>query len=165
MELILFRHGIAIDRADPQCPAEAERHLTPKGVRRTRRASRGLRQVGVRCDLVLTSPYRRARQTAELTMEALGLPPENIAESEEILPMAPPQKLLTLLPRLEAGDLLIVGHAPHLDDFLALATGGDTAFTSLGKAGAAKLVFHDPSCRRAELEWLLTPRSLRALGA
>jgi phosphohistidine phosphatase len=164
MEMVLFRHGIAIDRADPKCPDEAERFLTPRGIRRTRRAARGLRKLGIACDLVLASPYRRAQQTAEIALDALGLGPDGLLTREEILPMAPPQRLLATLPEYEGRSLLIVGHAPHLDDFLALATGADTAFTSLRKAGAARLVFHDPSLRRAELEWVLTARALRALG-
>jgi hypothetical protein len=40
MRLYLMRHGIAIDREDPDCPPDPERYLTPKGIQRTRAAAR-----------------------------------------------------------------------------------------------------------------------------
>jgi len=42
MQLYLVRHGIAIDREDPKCPAEAERHSDEEGIKKTREVARGI---------------------------------------------------------------------------------------------------------------------------
>ena len=66
MRLYLMRHGIAIDREDPDCPSDPERYLTPKGIQRTRAAARGLRALRVKPTALLTSPFVRAVQTGEV---------------------------------------------------------------------------------------------------
>ena len=66
MRLYLMRHGIAIDREDPDCPEETQRYLTAKGTQRTRSAAHGLADLGVKPAGLLTSPYIRAVQTAEI---------------------------------------------------------------------------------------------------
>src|ERR1700682_4554613 len=88
MILYLVRHGIAIDRADPKSPPEAERPLTAKGVQKTRLAALGLKALGAKPDVVITSPYVRAAQTAEIFAEALGLPTDKIRVSDSLKPTA-----------------------------------------------------------------------------
>jgi phosphohistidine phosphatase len=165
MRLYLFRHGIAIRRDDPACPAEAERHLTDKGVQRTRQAALGLRALGAAPEKVLVSPYVRAVQTGELAAEALGLDRKDFITVEELLPHADPEALLRRLPEIGDRDLVLVGHAPHMDLFLATALGEPgRVFTSLKKAGAACLEMDGPQALPARLVWLLEARTLRLLG-
>ena len=71
MELYIVRHGIAIDREDPKCPADPERYLTEEGVEKTKGVAKGLAALGVAPGLFLTSPYTRALQTAEIFADAL----------------------------------------------------------------------------------------------
>ena len=66
MQLYIVRHGIAIDREDPKCPAEAERYLTEEGIKKTREVARGVASLVEKPDLFLTSPYVRAAQTEGL---------------------------------------------------------------------------------------------------
>jgi Phosphohistidine phosphatase SixA len=62
MNLYLMRHGIALTRDDPSVAHDAERPLTGKGVKRMRKAAKGLRELAIRFDSILTSPFRaRAR--------------------------------------------------------------------------------------------------------
>ncbi len=75
MLLYLMRHGIAIDREDPDCPPEEERYLTSKGIARTRSAAKGLSAMNVKPTQLLTSPYVRAVQTGEIVCEVLDLDP------------------------------------------------------------------------------------------
>jgi len=165
MLLYLFRHGIAIDRTHPDCPSESERFLTERGQRSTHRAARGLRHLRVRPDLVLTSPYVRARETAEIVLRELDLAPMRLHVREDLLPMSPPESVLAALPELHEQDVMLVGHAPHLDALLAEAVGHDDPYlSSLTKAGAACIEFDDSSCRRGTLLWLIPSRGLRAMG-
>src|SRR5688572_10358211 len=113
MIVVLFRHGIAQDREDPASPPEAERRLTPKGIERTCEAARGLARLGVRPDAVLSSPYRRARETAEIALKKLGVERRDVVLTDALLPEAPPGDLLRVLERLDVGCVLCAGHAPH----------------------------------------------------
>lgn len=163
MLLVLFRHGIAQDRDDPASPPEAERRLTPKGIRRTRQAARGLRALGVDPSAVLSSPYVRARETADLAVEALGLRDVEIVETEALLPDAPPGDLLRVLERLDAPSVLCTGHAPHVDVAIAYVLGAAAPVTELKKAGAACLDVSPRIDHRGRLLWLLEAKTLRRL--
>ena len=73
MNLYLMRHGIALTRDDPSVAHDAERPLTGKGVKRMRKAAKGLRELAIRFDSILTSPLSRARQTADIVASILGM--------------------------------------------------------------------------------------------
>jgi len=100
MRLYLMRHGIAIDREDPDCPPDPERYLTPKGIQRTRAAARGLRALRVKPAALLTSPYVRAVQTGEIICEVLGLDCKQLKTTDALKPEAnaPPQRAATSKP-------------------------------------------------------------------
>src|SRR6202795_1442791 len=139
MILYLVRHGIAVDRTDPKSPPEAERPLTAKGVQKTRSAALGLKELGAKPDALLTSPYVRAAQTAEIFAEALGCPPQKIRASEALKPAGNPADIIKEVIRLRAKEVMCFGHAPQLDLMLAHVTGAHGGFTSLKKAGVACL--------------------------
>src|SRR5271156_3075045 len=115
MILYIVRHGIAVDRTDPKCPPEAERPLTAKGVQKTRSAALGLKAMGAKPDVLITSPFVRAAQTAEIFAEALGFAPEKIRVSDTLKPGENPAEILKEIVRLKAKELACFGHAPHLD--------------------------------------------------
>lgn len=164
MRLYLMRHGIAIDRDDPDCPPEAERFLTPKGVQRTRSVARGLRELRVHPTALLTSPYVRAVQTGEIVCEMLGLDPHDLHTTEALKPEAKPSRLADELAEIASGDVICFGHAPQLDEFIAHAVRAAAVFTGLKKSGAARLEIDGFSPLQASLDWLMTARALRRLG-
>jgi|SRR5580704_17677562 phosphohistidine phosphatase len=163
MILYLVRHGIAVDRNDPKSPAEAERPLTAKGVQKTRSAALGLKELGAKADVFITSPYVRAAQTAEIFAEALGYAPEKIRVSESLKPGADPADILKEILQCKVKELACFGHAPHLDLLLAHLAGAQGAFTELKKAGVACLE-HASAHGKWGLRWVLTPKMLRGLG-
>ncbi len=163
MILFLVRHGIAVDRTDPKCPPDPERPLTARGVQKTRSAALGLREMGAKPDAILTSPYVRAAQTAEIFAEALGFPPEKIRVSQFLKPGDNPAETLREIARLRAKEVACFGHAPHLDMLIAYLVGARAAFTELKKAGTACLE-QASSQGRWELRWILPPKLLRELG-
>lgn len=164
MQLILFRHGIAEDRAADG--TDASRALTAEGVEKTRAAAAGLARLIERPDAILTSPKVRAMQTAQIVGEALGRPPEVLhalaGESVERVHQA--------LARRREALLIAVGHEPTLSRLIErLCTGGEAAgFIELKKAGAACLdapLSDQGTVGSARLLWLATPRMLRSLAA
>ena len=69
MQIYILRHGIAEDTAAGQ--SDSERALTPEGRKKLRNVLRAAREAGVRPALILTSPLKRAVQTAQLAAEVL----------------------------------------------------------------------------------------------
>jgi len=160
MILYLVRHGIAIERDNPKCPPEPERFLTAEGVKKSRSAALGLRELGVKPDMLVTSPYVRAAQTAEIFAEALGFSAEKIRASDAFKPGGNPVMAVQEITRIRSKEMMCFGHAPHLDQLIAQLIGARNVFTELKKAGVACLD-HASAQGRWNLVWLLTPKMLR----
>jgi phosphohistidine phosphatase len=162
MILYLVRHGIAVDRTDPKCPPEAERPLTARGVQKTRSAALGLRAMGAKPEVMITSPFVRAAQTAEIFSEALGFAVDKIRVNDHLKPEANPAEIIKEIAHLRAKEVALFGHAPHLDLTIAHLAGARTPFTELKKAGVA--CFEQSGHGTWALLWILTPKALRDLG-
>lgn len=164
MILYLLRHAIAEDVA--ASGRDADRALTTDGKVRMRRAADGLRALEVRLDLVLTSPYRRAVETAEIVARTLGA-----AETQVLSELAAgsdiPVLLGALRPYRHLQALGLVGHQPDLGCLASLVmTGSPHACPlSLKKGGVACLeIATSRGPLRGELLWLATPKQLRLAG-
>jgi phosphohistidine phosphatase len=162
---MVFRHGIAEDVS--QDGTDEARALTPKGVKRTCAAVRGLASLADPPEAILTSPLVRARQTAEIAAEAWDVEPEVM---QELGAQVVPDIVAALSGRTEER-VMIVGHEPSLGRTIAALCAGAGATTrdvvALGKAGCAgvSVTFAPPHPANGTLVWLATPRMLRALGA
>ncbi len=164
MLLYLVRHGIAIDREDPKCPAEAERYLTEEGIKKTREVARGVAAVAEDADLFLSSPYVRAMQTAEIFASAFEYPKEKIRKTDLLLPGAQVAALFREIAKhKDAETIFCFGHAPHLDEVIAAVLGSKRDATSLKKAGVACLDLRRYSPPLGILAWLATPKLLKHL--
>jgi phosphohistidine phosphatase len=167
MRLSLLRHGIAVERGSPDYENDSERPLTAKGERRMRRIAEGMLALGLAYDLILSSPYLRARQTAELVAQVLKTP-DGIQLSDTLTPEGNPRQLIEALRTddREQQDILLVGHEPYLSRLIStLLTGGPNLPMVMKKAGLCTLdVATLRFSRCASLVCLLTPRQLRRLA-
>lgn len=163
MNIYILRHGIAVERGTPGYAKDAERPLTPKGERKLWQIAEAMEALKVSFDLILTSPYLRARQTAELVAEALGAR-KRLEFTDSLTPRGNSAELVELLgrrdPRPES--VLLVGHEPYLSELVSLLVSGGTRVSLvLKKGGLCKLeVDALKHGRCAALEWLLTPRQM-----
>jgi phosphohistidine phosphatase len=165
MQLYIVRHGVAVDREDPKCPADPERFLTNEGMEKTREVAKGVAEVAAVPDLMLTSPYLRAVQTAEIFATALEYPKPKIRKSDLLLPGAESLQLFRELARdKDLSSVFVFGHAPHLDDLIATAIGTKHHISSLKKAGVALVELKRLVPPSGELIWLATPKLLRKAG-
>jgi phosphohistidine phosphatase len=165
MRIYVVRHGAAIDRDDPKCPPEAERYLTPEGITKTKQVARGVAELGSTADLLISSPYVRAMQTAEIFAGALGYAKQKIRRTDLLLPGADAGLLFRELAKeKDAGEIFLFGHGPQVDDLVALALGAKNPCTALKKAGVAALELKRVSPPSGELLWLGTPKLLRRAG-
>ncbi|MGW8313679.1 MAG: phosphohistidine phosphatase SixA [Desulfuromonadales bacterium] len=146
MKLYLMQHALAY-----QAGEDPERQLSPAGVAQAKAAARGIKRLGLGFDLIITSPKRRAHQTAALLAETVRFPYSDILTTETVLPDQPPQALLDLLQqeRLDSR-ILVVGHMPQLANLArVLMQGGELLFQNAGlscfdldKGNSARLEFH-----------------------
>lgn len=164
MNLYLLRHAIAVSRGAGRARTDRQRPLTPKGRRRLRQVIDAMRRLGLEFDLIVSSPFLRARQTAELVVSEL--PSAAPLEFTDALAVgSQPRQVLDLLARRQPapGAVLLVGHEPLLSQVASvLLCGAPGLRLQLKKAGLCKLSV--PSLaggQRATLEWLLTPKQLR----
>ena len=162
MDLYIVRHGIAIDREDPKCPPDPERYLTEEGVDKTKQVAKAIAALGITPDLLLSSPYVRAMQTAEIFANALKYSKQKIRRTDLLLPGAESSALFRELAKdKQASSVFVFGHAPHLDELIAAAIASKHHITALKKAGVAALKLKRVSPPSAEFLWLATPRLLR----
>jgi phosphohistidine phosphatase len=161
MELYVLRHAMAIEHDHAE--RDAERMLTTEGRERLRRSTRCWDDLGVVVDVILTSPYVRACQTAEVAGQALGL-----AHSIEVCPAlaagASPRAMVRAIAERCQEDhrVLIVGHEPDLGRLISvLVCGDDGGGFRMKKAGLTKLAVDGLEVGRcAVLEWHLWPRHM-----
>lgn len=140
--LWLLRHADAADgRPDDARP------LTEKGIRQARAAGQALARLGVNLDACLSSPKRRAVETAELACGPLAVT-INIAPELSGGPFDPEALVAGL------GDVLLVGHDPSMSLSLHDLTGAHSRMSKGGLAGINK----------GELLVLLRPPELMAIA-
>jgi phosphohistidine phosphatase len=166
MQLLIIRHGVAVDRADFAKTGKADdlRPLTENGRHKFRRAAQGLRHVVAGPDVLATSPLMRAAQTARIVSDVYDV----AAEVTDVLsPGARLDRFPRWLAEHAAAELVVVvGHDPHLSRLASwLITGVDGSAIVLKKGGACLLSFEaTPAKGNARLEWLMTPSQLREIG-
>lgn len=167
MELLLVRHAIAEDREAFAATGrpDRERPLTETGIERMERAARGLAHVLPGLQTVGTSPFIRARQTAEILARAYE--GADVRDVEALVPGGSRRSFLTWLTAQDQdAPVAAVGHEPDLGELAAwLVTGTDTPLFAFKKGGACLLSFDAPiAVATAELRWVLPPKMLRRLA-
>lgn len=164
MRLLFIRHAIAAERDEwaKSGQPDSDRPLTDRGRERMRRSARGLARLLPRPDLIATSPYLRAAETAAIVAKAFG-GPEPVALAA-LVPGMEFADLVTWLRSLQAtGIVALVGHEPHLSGALCyFLTGRREGFFEFKKGGAALVQLADPPTPAvARLLWVLEPGQLR----
>jgi phosphohistidine phosphatase len=162
MELLIIRHAIALERDRHRWADDAARPLSPSGVRRSRKAAAGLKELCNVPDRLLTSPLIRARETAKILTEVADWPRAEIAP--ELKPGEGAAAVLTLLAKDRSQRIAIVGHQPDLSALLAacLLKDSGTVPIEMKKNAVACLSFNGRArVGGAALKWLATPRMLR----
>lgn len=157
MEIYVFRHGIAEDPKPGQ--DDAARKLTPEGKQKLERILAVARSAGVRPDVVLSSPYRRARETAQMARAILQLD-DPIVETETLTPMQPPEMAWQEIRGFkQARQLMLAGHEPHLGLLVSYLIGAQAGAIEMKKGAIARVDVASLGPRpRGALVWLLTAK-------
>lgn len=164
--LILLRHGKSDWSTDDD---DFDRPLKKRGIHASRQAGKWLSANDRVPDFVISSPAKRAMQTAEISCEAMGLKKNKIYTRKHIY-LATPEELVFVLEDCpeQAARVMLVGHNPGLEELLYYLVNGRLAIPEDGKimptATLAILEMPDTwthlQSGSARLELLIRPREL-----
>jgi phosphohistidine phosphatase len=162
MLLLLIRHADAGTRDPDRWPDDRDRPLSPKGEKTQRKVSRALAKLDLVPTVVLTSPWTRAAQTADILVKEVGLakpaiPTENLAREPDLVRLAD-----------DIGDpgpdaiVALVGHSPWMEELAALLlTSSRTGLRiDFPKSGVMGIDLEKPAEGAGELKFLLRPKMI-----
>ena len=157
LRVFLLRHGDAGLRS-AWTGDDAERPLTTEGRKQVRLVAKRLGHLGVKPDLILTSPYARALQTAAITGKVLGLE-DQVAVEPALQPGFQVGELPPIV-RARAGvtAVMLVGHEPDLSSLIGALCGGGRV--ALEKSGVAEVLLDHVRASCGVLVWLAQPDRL-----
>ena len=120
-----------------------------------RREAKALRAMDLALDVIVTSPLVRARRTAEIVADELGMG-ARLVDDDRLAGGFDARRLAQLAAaHVGAGAIMVVGHEPDFSATVAeLIGGGDIVFK---KGGLARVDVTTPAAGGGQLVWLLTP--------
>jgi phosphohistidine phosphatase len=162
MIIYFLRHASA-GQSMKATAADEKRPLDKEGIDQCRYVGRTLAAINVQVDAVISSPLKRASQTASLVANEIGYDGK-LQLHPALRPEATYENFRELLDENSKHDaILIVGHNPNFSRFLSLLISGGTTDTCVDmKKGAVAKV--DASGRRSGvLGWCIVPKIIRAI--
>ena len=157
MDVFVLRHAIAEDAGPGQ--ADSDRRLTDVGRERLRLVVRKAMRAGMEPAVVLTSPYVRARQTADILLEELNRPCE-LVTTANLTPYAAVADLWhELREYARLSPVIVVGHNPQLSEFVSMLIGSPGYAVEMKKAAIAYVQNAGSGPRPSgRLVWMLTAK-------
>jgi phosphohistidine phosphatase len=167
MDLYVIRHATAQQLGQKNDFTDEKRALTSEGRERMREVARGLRRLGVELDLILSSPFVRAAETAEIIATTLGLSKKDIELTGKLTPDASKDELFAEIKRHSGAEsIALVGHQPDLCEIISKIVQGNTSLAVELKKGSVCClnVIETVPTLRGSLMWLCAPKHLRLLA-
>ncbi|SRR6266540_3106955 len=166
MRIYLIRHSNAVDPGTPGYEDDSQRPLTEKGRDKMNKIASALKTMNIKPDLIVSSPYVRARQTAEILVKVLKYK-KNLAFSEALVPMGSAEEMIgEINEKYNVDELVLVSHEPCISNLIGTLTAANPDISINIKNGGICCISSDDLRveRTASLEWLLTPKILSALS-
>ena len=141
---------------------DERRALDEEGILQARYVGRLLANLDVQVDQIISSPLKRARQTASLVANELAF--EAAVQIDDALrPEADFEQFQAMLARYRKYDaVMVVGHNPSFTEFLSKSVSAASGATQIEfkKGAVARVEMHG---RTGTLDWLVTPKIARTL--
>lgn len=155
MEIYVLRHGEAEERETGL--ADRDRKLTAKGKRDLKDVLKMARKAEVAPELILTSPLRRAQETAAIAAEILGC--KDVVETRNLLPGASPEQIWKEIGTdYKVEKILLAGHQPHLGSLIGLLLEA-AIMVDLKKGSLVRIETHgNLGPPRGVLKWMITAK-------
>jgi phosphohistidine phosphatase len=156
--IYFLRHGVAAKRSD-WSEDDDLRPLTDDGKAAMARAAVALTRLGIAPDAIVTSPLTRARQTAAIVGEALGVA-DKVVDDARLAHGFDRAALAAIVADHvgpEAGEIMVVGHEPEFSATIGELTG---AAVACKKGSLTRVDVADRRTLSGVLVWLLQPKVL-----
>ena len=159
MDIYVLRHGEAEERETGL--ADRDRKLTPRGKRELKAVLRLARKSEVAPNLILTSPLRRAVETAAIAAEVLDC--KQVLETRNLLPGASPDLIWKeICSDYKVESILLAGHQPHLGSLVGLLLEAPLV-VDLKKGSLVRIETHGRlGPPRGVLKWMITTKLAKA---
>ena len=163
MYIYLLRHAIAVERGTVHIPND-DRPLSEKGVKRFLKSARGITALLDELDVILTSPLKRAHETAIMTAKQCGIP-RKVVITEHLLPGCIHDTLIPLLRKYkDKKHVMLVGHEPDLSRLASNLLGSSRSVIEFKKGALCCIELPSLTPKVAGvLQWHLQPKQLRCL--
>ena len=166
MKIYLIRHSNAVDPGTPGYEDDSLRPLTEKGRDKMKDIASALKGLDVNPNLIVSSPYVRAQQTAEILAKVLKYKQE-LTFSDALVPMGNADNIIgEINEKYSVDELVLVGHEPCLSVLIGTLIAGNPELAINIKNGGVCCLSSDDlhTERKAVLEWVLTPKLLTKLA-
>ncbi len=157
MRIYIMRHG----DANQNIFEDRIRPLSELGVQAVSRVGNYLKLQNVKIDLIITSPFLRTYQTAEIISKIFNIE-DKIEESNKLLIESCPNEIISDLSKknVENG-ILLVGHQPSVGNLISHLTNGKQVNITMGKAALACIeIDHSLRQNNGVLKWMINPDDL-----
>ena len=156
MEIYLLRHGIAEDGKPGH--QDSERELTAEGRDKLRRVLKRARAADIAPSLILSSPYKRAIETAEIAAEVLGYT-GRIVRTRTLIPDASPHDLWEEIRTYkDETAILLASHEPLMSSAASLLLNSPALIVDMKKAALVRIDMERATAQpHGILKWMLTP--------
>jgi len=162
MRIYLIRHSNAVEMGTSDFEEDAQRPLTERGREKMKNIARALKELGIQPNLIVSSPYVRAVQTAQILKRVLECK-KDLSICDALVPLGNASDIFgEINEKYNVDDLILVGHEPCLSVLIGMLTSGTPdILIALKYGGICCLSIDDLRLQRmAVLEWLLTPKIL-----
>ena len=161
MFIYIARHAWAGERGDPRWPDDSRRELTPEGIERYSEVVKLLAERGFAPERIVTSPYTRCRQTADIIAKYIDGKPK-IDELEALEPGSDLDPLIEWTNEQGGKDVCWVGHSPDVERLAAELLGDGAGRIRFAKGAVAAIGFEGGAANAGggELSWLATAKLL-----
>jgi len=158
MELYLLRHGIAEDHSPTG--KDADRSLTEEGRKKLRETLKAVANAGVTVRSIVSSPYLRAPQTAEIAKDVLGFQDELVL-SNALTPDGDPQDVWQEIRSDYRGAdcVMLTSHEPLMSRCTGYLLGTPELLIDFKKGAVVRIDMDQFGVKpRGILRWMLTPK-------
>lgn len=167
MDLFILRHGEAGQRVSAG-RGDFQRPLTAAGQKEVSEIATSLKDLGIKLDIVISSPLKRAHQTASIVAKTFKIE-KKMQDWAELSPEGNRLDLYNKLLQLkQQSSVLVVGHEPYLSEMISemIFEGNNGGRIDLKKTGLARIRIVSSTPKfQGELRWLLTPKLLRNMSS
>ncbi len=154
MNLYLMQHG----QANPK-EIDIEESLSEKGKEVIKNSAFGLKKIPISFDVIICSPKKRSKQTAQIVAEVFRFPKEKIIETEKVKALTPAEETLDFISEYER--VFIAGHLPSIKEIISyLLYPTATINVDIQNGGCTKI---DIEKDANILKWHLTPNILKRM--